>query len=148
MVGKHISSRTVWKITSDYQSSANSVLIIRPCEEILDGESIILKHACCFWMVREVIMTVEKQIKIDKSDEIGISSIPEVSVFIVSSISLCWSKVLLICAVEYVVSREPLVLFLLQLYVKRFLFGEIVDIIIINAWPDRTISDNIESGDD
>lgn len=147
-MGKHISSRTVWKVTSDYQSSAYSVLIICPCEEILDGESIILKHECCLWMVREVIMTVEKQIKIDKSDEIGIGSIHEVSVFVVSSISLCWSKILLICAVEYVVSREPLVLFLLQLYVKRFLFGKIIDIIIISAWPDRTISDNIESGDD
>lgn len=144
---KHISSRTVRKVTSDYQSSAYSILIICPCEEILNGESIILKYACRLWMVREVIMTVEKQIKIDKSDEIGIGSIPEVSVFIVSSISLCWSKILLICAVEYVVSREPLVLFLLQLYIKRFLFGEIINIIIINARPDRTISDNIESGD-
>lgn len=58
-------------------------------------------------------MTVEKQIEIDKSNKIDIGAVSIISIFIVSSISLCWSEILLICAIKNIVSREPLVLFLL-----------------------------------
>lgn len=58
-------------------------------------------------------MTVKKQIEIDESNKIDISAVSIISIFIVSSISLSWSKILLICAIENVMSREPLVLFLL-----------------------------------
>lgn len=58
-------------------------------------------------------MTVKKQIEIDESHKIDISAVSIISISIVSSISLSWSKILLICAIENVMSREPLVLFLL-----------------------------------
>lgn len=58
-------------------------------------------------------MTVKKQIEIDKSNKIGISAVSIISIIIVSSISLCWSEILLICAIENIMSREPLVLLLL-----------------------------------
>lgn len=58
-------------------------------------------------------MTVKKQIEIDKSNKVDISAMSVISIIIVSSISLCWSEILLICAIENVMSREPLVLLLL-----------------------------------
>lgn len=58
-------------------------------------------------------MTVKKQIEIDKSNKVDISAMSVISIIIVSSISLCWSEILLICAIENIMSREPLVLLLL-----------------------------------
>lgn len=58
-------------------------------------------------------MTVKKQIEIDESNKIDISAVSIISILIVSSISLSWSEILLICTIENVMSREPLVLFLL-----------------------------------
>lgn len=58
-------------------------------------------------------MTVKKQIEIDKSNKIDISAVSIISIFIVSSISLCRSEILLICAIENIMSRESLVLLLL-----------------------------------
>lgn len=113
VMGKHISSWTVWKIASNYQSSAYSVLIISSCKEIFDSKIIILKSVHRFWMIRKIIVTVKKQVKIDESNKIDISSMSVVSIFIVSSISLCWSEILLICAIENIMSRESLVLLLL-----------------------------------
>lgn len=93
-------------------------------------------------------MTIKEQIEVGESNKINVGSIPEISVSIISSISLRWSKILLICAGEDVKSNESLILLLLHLNVERFLFRKIIHIIIILTWSDRRISDDIESGDD
>lgn len=51
VMGKHISSWTVWKITSNYQSSAYSVLIIRSSEEVFDSKIIILEPIDSLWVI-------------------------------------------------------------------------------------------------
>lgn len=51
VMGKHISSWTVWKIASDYQSSAYSVLIIGSSEEVFDSKIIILEPVDSLWMI-------------------------------------------------------------------------------------------------
>lgn len=60
MMREHISTWAIWKIATDYQGSTDSVLIICPCEEIFDGENVILIFVCCLWMIREIIMTIKE----------------------------------------------------------------------------------------
>lgn len=90
-------------------------------------------------------MAVKKQIEIHVCNELRICLISIISALIVSGICLCRCKILLISSIKNVESHKTFIILLLELDIQWLLFSKVINIIIINTWPDRSVPNYIKS---